>query len=146
VNTDYLAVRRLTQDRQQKAFKRTISVGEFSSATKIERTLDKLKLKNGETYERGSQMYKIYKEKKEKMNLCVKFYLKLRTNVKVIFVKKQAELIKMYQNLKLGDVKVKSVIEQAIIDDIKQQVKTGKPTEENYKKQTQPCMLALRFI
>jgi len=77
VNTDYLAIRRLTQERLQNKYKHSFSTQEFNKMNKVERTMRKLYSQDetGKTFEKETLMYNIYKHKKEDMNIFVKAFL-----------------------------------------------------------------------
>lgn len=84
-----------------------------------------IKQKVGITDEdKADKFYQMYREKKDNLSLFIKLYLNLRRVLidPVLLVNDKEKIKEMLKDLHKGEIKIRSTIELAIIEDIKLQI------------------------
>ena len=81
-----------------------------------------IKQKVGITDEdKAEKFYQMYREKKDNLNIIIKLYLNMRRILidPVLLVNDKQKIQDMLKDLRKGEIKIRSTIELAIIEDIK---------------------------
>ena len=112
MNSDYLAVRKLSSKGES-----FLNNMDRNWAKKIQ-----IKQKVGITDEdKAEKFYQMYREKKDNLNIIIKLYLNMRRMLidPVLVVNDKQKIQDMLKDLRKGEIKIRSTIELAIIEDIK---------------------------
>jgi hypothetical protein len=90
----------------------------------------------------------MFKDKKGKLDTMVYLYLYIRKRAvnPILFINDKQKMESELKNINKGETKVMSSIENAMLNDVKIQMKTGNETNENLEKQISFWKMSVRYI
>ena len=99
-------------------------------------------------YEDEQEQKRLIKEKKEKLNIFVWIYLKLRKFCvnPILFVNNKERMQAVLDDMHSGETQVRSSVEYAMLNDIKIELLTGKSTNENLNQQVTFKKMFARYL
>jgi hypothetical protein len=97
---------------------------------------------------KAAEYYQKYREKKENISLGIKLYLMLRLSTidPIMLVNDRLTVHNILADMKRGEIKIRSTIENAILDDLKTEFLMGTASTYNYDREVSFGRMMPRYL